>query len=316
MRLQPGGLVRHQGIGGGMAFIEAATRKFLHQIKYVRSSFRIDLMLNRSLDEGLALFGHFLRLLAHGPGAVNCAAQGIACQHLGDGNHLFLIKDDAVGGLENRRQRRMGILDAGVHAWWSMKSSTIPDCSGPGRNSATNATMSSKQSGCKRRIRSFHAAGFQLEHRRGLVTFQQIEGERVVQGIVPISSGDSPVAARSRLMVRTAQSMMVRVRRPRKSNFTNPADSTSSLSNWVTAPASPSSQYSGEKIGQGGRRDHHSTSMLADIARQPFQLAGQIDQGTDFLIVSYNRRSSASCSMALSKVMPISKGISLAIRST
>ncbi len=27
-----------------------------------------------------------------------------------------------------------------------------------------------------------HAAGFQLEHRRGLVTFQQIEGKRVVQG--------------------------------------------------------------------------------------------------------------------------------------
>ncbi len=36
-----------------------------------------------------------------------------------------------------------------------MKSSTMPDCSGPGRNSATSATISSKQSGCRRRIKSF-----------------------------------------------------------------------------------------------------------------------------------------------------------------
>ena len=36
-----------------------------------------------------------------------------------------------------------------------MKSSTMPDCSGPGRNSATSATMSPKRSGCSRRIRSF-----------------------------------------------------------------------------------------------------------------------------------------------------------------
>ena len=37
----------------------------------------------------------------------------------------------------------------------AMKSSTMPDCSGPGRNKATSATMSPKRSGCRRRIRSF-----------------------------------------------------------------------------------------------------------------------------------------------------------------
>ncbi len=63
----PGMGVHDNGIAVN-AFIKTITRKFLHQIKYVRSRFRIDPMLDRSLDEGLALLGHFLRLfLAHGP---------------------------------------------------------------------------------------------------------------------------------------------------------------------------------------------------------------------------------------------------------
>ncbi|MCY1420524.1 hypothetical protein D9M71_361480 [compost metagenome] len=61
-------------------------------------------------------------------------------------------------------------------------------------------------------------------------------------GIKAISSGSSPTLARSRLMVFRAQSMIVRVRKPRKSNFTRPAASTSSLSNWVTRPPPSSSQ--------------------------------------------------------------------------
>jgi len=66
-------------------------------------------------------------------------------------------------------------------------------------------------------------------------------------GIAARSSGGSPRAARSASMVRTAQSMMVSVRRPRKSNLTRPAASTSSLSNCVTTLWPSASQYSGAK---------------------------------------------------------------------
>jgi hypothetical protein len=62
-----------------------------------------------------------------------------------------------------------------------------------------------------------------------------------------MSIGASPSASRWALMVRSAQSMMVSVRRPRKSNLTRPACSTSSLSYWVTRLAPPGSQYSGAK---------------------------------------------------------------------
>ncbi len=61
-------------------------------------------------------------------------------------------------------------------------------------------------------------------------------------GSAAISSGASPSTARIRLIVRTARSITVSVRRPRKSNFTRPAASTSSLSNCVTTLSPPSSQ--------------------------------------------------------------------------
>jgi len=63
--------------------------------------------------------------------------------------------------------------------------------------------------------------------------------------------GASPAAARSTLMSRTAQSMMVRVRRPRKSNLTRPIASTSPMSKAVTGEVDPCSQYSGMNSDSG-----------------------------------------------------------------
>ncbi|ESU84760.1 hypothetical protein WRSd5_00475 [Shigella dysenteriae WRSd5] len=61
-------------------------------------------------------------------------------------------------------------------------------------------------------------------------------------GIAAISSGGSPFFARRLLIISSAQLMMVSVRKPRKSNFTSPAYSTSLLSNWVTGCLPSSSQ--------------------------------------------------------------------------
>ncbi|MNZ97370.1 hypothetical protein D3C78_1166040 [compost metagenome] len=62
-----------------------------------------------------------------------------------------------------------------------------------------------------------------------------------------ISTRGLPSFSCSRLIISMAHLMIVRVRRPRKSNFTRPAASTSSLSNWVTRPAPSSSQAIGAK---------------------------------------------------------------------
>ena len=83
-------------------------------------------------------------------------------------------------------------------------------------------------------------------------------------------------AARRALMAFTAQSMMVSVRRPRKSNLTRPIASTSSLSNWVTGSRCRVGlripRRAGE-IGQRARRDDHAAGVLAGVAGQVFEAA-------------------------------------------
>jgi len=74
-------------------------------------------------------------------------------------------------------------------------------------------------------------------------------------GSAAISSGGMPARAWRSLIAFTAQSMIVSVRRPRKSNLTRPTASTSSLSNWVTGlrprPSWSCSANSGQKVCSG-----------------------------------------------------------------
>ena len=118
-------------------------------------------------------------------------------------------------------------------------------------------------------------------------------------------------------MVRTAQSMMVSVRSPRKSNLTRPAASTSSLSNWVTTVAPLASEYSGVKSVSTEGAITTPPACLPSVAGQPFQRAGQVHQISDVFLLRVGVCGvPASSASALSRVMPSSKGTSLAMRST
>src|SRR3569832_2297452 len=117
--------------------------------------------------------------------------------------------------------------------------------------------ISSKQSGCRRLTRSvmpcdssWNTAVVAQRFSKSLVGLSS-------NGISVISNGASPAAWRARLMIFTAQSMMVRVRNPRKSNLTRPTASTSSLSNCVAVPSPPDSQDSGvESVSAAGVAHH------------------------------------------------------------
>ncbi len=107
--------------------------------------------------------------------------------------------------------------------------------------------MSSKQSGCRRLIRSFMPRDSSWNT---AVVSERCSMSKLFlssSGIAAISIGSRPCLARRGLIIFSAQSMMVSVRKPRKSNFTRPAYSTSFLSNWVTGCEPVSSQYSGAK---------------------------------------------------------------------
>ena len=124
----------------------------------------------------------------------------------------------------------------------SMKLSTMPDCSGPGRNKATNAIISSKQSGFNRRTRSFmprdsswNTAVVSARSNSSILFLSS-------SGMVFISTGALPSRFMRSLVISTAHCKMVNVRKPKKSNLTRPAVSTSFLSNCVTGNLPSSSQ--------------------------------------------------------------------------
>ena len=91
-------------------------------------------------------------------------------------------------------------------------------------------------------------------------------------------------SARRALIALTAQSMIVSVRRPRKSNLTRPTASTSSLSNCVTTPPPPASQNSGAKSRQRAGCDHHAAGVLAGVAGEVLELQREVDQFGDVLV--------------------------------
>ena len=118
------------------------------------------------------------------------------------------------------------------------------------------------------------------------------------------------------LTISTAQSMIVSVFRPRKSNLTRPTASTSSLSSCVTTLVPPSSQYSGAKSVNGpGEMTTPPACFPAFRTRPSSDFARSMIAATSSSS-RYMLASSAESSSAFSSVMPISNGTCFAIRST
>jgi len=96
-------LIGDIGIGRCVGFIEAVSRKFLHQVENFSRNRFLDVAFSGALNKNSALTLHFLDVLfTHGATQQVCAAKRVAANHLGDSHHLFLINHDAVGFLEHR----------------------------------------------------------------------------------------------------------------------------------------------------------------------------------------------------------------------
>ena len=97
--------------------------------------------------------------------------------------------------------------------------------------------------------------------------------------------GARPSAARRRLMIASAQSMIVSVRRPRKSNFTRPTLLDVVLVELRHEAAAGVVDVQRHEIGERGRRDHHAAGVLADVARDAFELEGHLHDLGDLLVL-------------------------------
>ena len=162
----------------------------------------------------------------------------------------------------------------------------MPDCKGPGRNNATRAIMSSKQSGRNRLIKSFIPRD---SNWNTAVVSERCSISKLFwscNGIAAISIGSKFFLARRALIISNAQLMIVNVRKPRKSNFTNPAYSTSFLSNCVTGLFPSASQYSGAK----------SVILVGAITTPPACLPAFRVTPSSFRAISINALTSSSAS--------------------
>ena len=108
VRLQPKRLVGYQSIGRRVRFVKSITCEFLHKVEDFHRQFAVNAVILRALFKYRALLRHFFRFLfTHGTTQHVRAAKGIAGKHLGNLHYLFLVQDNAVGGLQNGFQAFM-----------------------------------------------------------------------------------------------------------------------------------------------------------------------------------------------------------------
>ena len=181
VRLEPGGLIGEQRVGGGVALVEAVGGELGHRVED-----RVGELGDRCpratapVDEGLALGVHLgLDLLAHGAAQKIGTAQRVAGELLGDLHHLFLVDDDAVGLLQDRLEQRVQIarvlepvLDVDVARDVVHRPRPIERVHGDDVLEAVGLQLAQGIA---------HAGRFQLEHALRLGPRQKLEGRRIVE---------------------------------------------------------------------------------------------------------------------------------------
>ncbi len=183
MGLQISGLIRDQGIGRRMTFIETVTRKISHQVKDLLGLFLRDLMMPLSaLDKEGFLLLHFLRLfLPHRPPKKIGLTHRKPGQHIGDLHDLFLIDDNAVGLFEDLLQLRQFILhrDLAALPFDEVIHHPAADRAGTIKGEEGDEILESFRFQLDQEIP--HPGALQLKHAGGLPASQKLIGFRIGQ---------------------------------------------------------------------------------------------------------------------------------------
>ncbi|VCU09306.1 hypothetical protein RHODGE_RHODGE_02480 [Rhodoplanes serenus] len=113
VRLEVGGLVRDQRVGGRVALVEAVVGELGQELEDGLGLRGLDPTLDRPLAEQGALLVHLgADLLAHGAAQEVGLAERVAGQHLGDLHHLLLVDDDPEGLAQDRLELGMDVVGA------------------------------------------------------------------------------------------------------------------------------------------------------------------------------------------------------------
>ena len=234
----------------------------------------------RALDEDRPMLGHLLgQLLAHGLAQQVGAGQRVAADLLRDLHHLFLVHHHAVRRRQDRLQPRIGIRGA-------LAPRLARDIVG-NQLHRTRAVQRDQrddvlEAGHRRLLQQFaHAARFELEHggriavledreRRLVVERQRLEVDarlRVEHAHVP----DRPVEDRER-----GEAQEVELDEPDGFDVV--------LVELRQDRVGVRRHVERTEIGELAGRDQHAACVHAHVARQSFQLLGQLQQLPHFLL--------------------------------
>ena len=280
VHLEPRRLVRQQRIGSGVRLVEAVACKLLHEVEDVGSVRLLHPEPNGSFHEDRPLLGHLLGLLlAHGAAEHVGTAKRVARQHLRNLHHLFLIQNDAVRRLQDARELRMQVIDGAFDAAMLAVDIVVHHArlqrarteQGHQRDDVVEAVR------LEPLLQVLHAAAFQLEHRGGLAGLQQFVSGRVVQRqqvhvqrwlthqrAFAIDAAQRPIDDRE-----GAQ--------PEKVEFHQACGFDVIFVELRDDAAAAFFAVQRRKVREHRRRDNHTTGVHASVARQPFELHGQVD---------------------------------------
>ena len=181
VRLEVGGLVGDDGVGGGVGFVEPVAGELLEQVEHLVRLGRADLvLLGAALHEGLALQDHLLELLlAHRAAQEVRAAERVAGEDLGRLHHLLLVDEHAVGLAGDRLEERMRILDDLLAVAALDEVGDEVHRPRPVERDERGDVLDAGDLELLAEVA--HAAGFQLEHPERLRVVEQLVGLGVVE---------------------------------------------------------------------------------------------------------------------------------------
>ncbi len=232
------------------------------------------------------LLGHLRGFLfTHGPAQQVRAPQGVARQHLGDLHDLFLVEDDAVGGLENGRQVGVGVGNLGPAVL------AVDEVVHHAGLQGTGAEQGHQGGDVVEAVRLqlfdqfLHAPGFELEDGGGLAAFEHHEGVGIVHGDGADIDGGLTGLGPGRVDGLERPVDDGQGAQPEKVELDQSGLLHVVLVELGDQVLAAGLAVEGREVRQYRRRDDHPAGMLAGVAGEALQFAGQVDDELDLFFV-------------------------------
>ena len=275
MHLEPAGVVRQQGVGGGVRLVEAVARELFHQVKHLVGFGFADVLLGRTGAENSAVLGHFFGLLfTHGTAQHVGAAQAVAAQNLRSLHHLLLVNHDAVGLRQHLGHQRVRVLNDFAPVFTRHKAGDQVHRAGTVQGVQRDQVF--QAAGARIFQHALHARTFKLEHGFSFAVGKQLVGGHVVQRDVLERKVLLALVALDDELARDLQNRQRRQAQKVELDQANRFHVVFVVLAHCGGAARLLVQRA--KIGQLARRDQHTAGVHAHVACHAFELLRQLQQ--------------------------------------